>query len=126
MTPTSTATLMGSLSTKTGAFVTGGASPGAGQLRIVVRTGRAGLGFAGLPVSNSGRFPGAIIAIRRANTAIPRANDVRYIALPASFISTSMRSSGSLPTMAQPIQPRISRRRRSNDRVLEMSILPEV
>ena len=86
---TSTATLMGSLSTKTGAFVTGAASTGAGQLRVVVRTGRSGLGFAGLPASNSGRFPGAIVAIRRANTVIPRVNDVRYLALPASFISTT-------------------------------------
>src|SRR6478735_2431342 len=64
---TSTATLLGAMSTKTGQYVKGGVSPGAGQLRIVVRTGRTGGGFTGLPSSPSGRFPGAIVAIRRAN-----------------------------------------------------------
>jgi hypothetical protein len=82
----STATSLGAISTLTGAYVAGATAGNAGQLRLVVRTGRARLGFPGLPPSPPGRFPGAVVAVQRQNTGIPRTTDALYVTLPAGFV----------------------------------------
>lgn len=69
-----------------GAYQVGIATAGNGQLRLTVHTGRAGLGFAGLPPSPPGRFPGATVAIRGANPGVPRSSDVILVALPAAYV----------------------------------------
>jgi hypothetical protein len=71
----------------TGAYQGGVAAEGNGQLRLTVHTARAGLGFAGLPPSPAGRFPGAAMAIRRANPEVPRSWDAILVALPAASVT---------------------------------------
>ena len=69
------------------AYQSGVAAEENGQLRLAIHTGRVGLGFAGLPPSPAGRFPGATVAIRRANPEVPRSSDAILVALPAAYVT---------------------------------------
>ena len=71
------------------AFAAGTAGSGAGQLVLTVQTGRNGTGWPGpvLPVSPTGRFPGAVIAVRTASTSAVRSTDGLYVYLPPALVS---------------------------------------
>jgi hypothetical protein len=72
---------------RSNAFVAGPSASGAGTLVITVEPGRSGLGFA-IPNSPAGRFPGAVVAVRRANSGPARLADVLYAYLPPSFLAS--------------------------------------
>lgn len=60
---------------------------GSGKLVITIQTGRAGLGWAGMPSSPPARFPGATLAVRAARSGALHQNDGLYIALPLVFVA---------------------------------------
>ncbi len=84
--------VLGSLSTRHAAlqdsasFQPGVATTAAGRLAITVQIGRAGLGWLGLPLSDTARFPGAVVAVRAARTVPLRNADGLYVYLPAAFL----------------------------------------
>ena len=71
------------------AFHPGAAATGPGRLVVTIQTGRAALGFPGLPASPAARFPGAVVAIRRASPGPLRTLDGLYVYLPASLVTPS-------------------------------------
>jgi hypothetical protein len=68
-------------------FHPGAAATGPGRLVITVQTGRAGLGWPGLPASPAGRFPGAVVAVRAASLGPVRVADGLYVYLPPAFVT---------------------------------------
>ncbi|MDF3017829.1 MAG: hypothetical protein K0R44_3054, partial [Thermomicrobiales bacterium] len=68
-------------------FRIGSATPSAGRLTLTVQTGRDGLGWAGLPASPPGRFPGGVIAVRAAAPGPHGAADGVYVALPSLYLA---------------------------------------
>ncbi len=68
-------------------FHAGVATPGAGHLVIEIETGQAGLGWAGMHTSPSGRFPGAVIAVQAARTGALHQDDARYVYLPSKYLT---------------------------------------
>jgi hypothetical protein len=87
-----TVTALGRLSTlhvalgDADAYHPGAAAPDAGQLVVTVQTGRAGLGWPGMPPAPAARFPGAVLAVRAARTGAFHAADTLYVSLPSAFI----------------------------------------
>jgi hypothetical protein len=85
-------TQLGRLSTllaargRPGEFLPGVTAPGPGTLAITVESGRPGLGWAGLPPSPVGRFPGGVLAVRAARSGLPRDADGLYVYLPSALI----------------------------------------
>jgi hypothetical protein len=85
-------TVLGRLSTlhatlgDTDAYHPGSPAPGTGQLVVTVQTGRAGLGWPGLPSSPAGRFPGSVLAIRAQRAGAFHASDALYVYLPPAYI----------------------------------------
>jgi hypothetical protein len=71
------------------AFRRGAAATGPGRLVVTIETGRAALGFPGLPASPAARFPGAVLAIRNVPAGPVRALDGLYVYLPPSFVTPS-------------------------------------
>jgi hypothetical protein len=71
------------------AFRHGAVATGPGRLVVTVETGRAALGFPGLPASPAARFPGAVLAVRNVSTGPLRALDGLYVYLPPSFVTPS-------------------------------------
>ena len=69
------------------AYLPGSAVAGQGQLIVTVRTGQAALGWANLPPSPAGRFPGAVLALRLAETGPLHTSDGLYIYLPAAKVT---------------------------------------
>jgi hypothetical protein len=76
------------------AYHPGEATPGPGQLVIIVQTGRpgtpvsppAGLGWPDLPPAPPARFPGAVLTVRAASSGPPHAAEALYIYLPATLV----------------------------------------
>jgi hypothetical protein len=85
-------TRLGSLSTLHAAlndgdeFHPGVPTTGSGHLVFEIQTGRAGLGWPGMPTSPAGRFPGAVIAVQAARTGALHQDDARYVYLPAQYL----------------------------------------
>jgi hypothetical protein len=88
-------TSLGALSTlraargEANAFRLGSPTPGAGHLALDVHTGRAGLGWPGLPSSPTARFPGAALAIRGDPAGAWHLSDAVYAYLPAALVRPS-------------------------------------
>lgn len=69
-------------------FTAGATAAGTGRLVITVQPGRDGAGWpAPLPLSNAGRFPGAVIAIRASRTGPLQSADALYVYLPDGFLN---------------------------------------
>jgi hypothetical protein len=68
-------------------FHPGAAATGPGRLVITVQTGRAGLGWPGLPASPAARFPGAVVAVRAASRGPVRVADGLYVYLPPALVT---------------------------------------
>lgn len=75
------------------AFRPGEVASGPGRLRLSVLTGRASLGWPGLPASPAARFPGAVVALRAAGTGPVHAADGLYVYLPTSLVTPDGRVS---------------------------------
>lgn len=68
-------------------FHAGAATPGDGHLVFEIETGHAGLGWPGMNISPSGRFPGAVIAVQAATTEALHRDDARYVYLPSKYLT---------------------------------------